>query len=416
MKEQINIPLDIPNVRVIKTGVNNQGDYIVTVESLEEDTICRECGRQIKHFHSYDRLISIRHLPILGRGVYIRMRPKRYECKYCNQKGKRTTTTQKLDWYDPKSRQTKAYEDHILKQLINSTIEDVSRKENFGYDAIEGIIARRIDDQVDWLGIDHLSVLGIDEISLKKGHRQYVVIVSSRLADGTVQLLAILPNREKATVKAFLHRIPKRLKRTIHTVCTDMWKAYLFAAQEELAHAKIVVDRFHVAQKYHDCADQLRKQEIKRLKAELSKDEQETLKHTMWPFRKHPDDLEDDETQRLQRLFSLSPDLKLAYQFRLDLTHIFEKNLDKDQAALALRSWATQVRDSSLACFDTFLKTLDTYFEFITNYFLNRHSSGFVEGLNHKIKVLKQRCYGLRNFKHLFQRLFLDLNGYSLFP
>jgi transposase len=51
----------------------------------------------------------------------------------------------------------------------------------------------------------------------------------------------------------------------------------------------------------------------------------------------------------------------------------------------------------------------------ITNYFLDRSNSGFVEGLNNKIKVLKRRCYGILNLSHLFQRLFLDLEGYRLF-
>ncbi|MBI5031207.1 MAG: transposase [Chloroflexi bacterium] len=49
------------------------------------------------------------------------------------------------------------------------------------------------------------------------------------------------------------------------------------------------------------------------------------------------------------------------------------------------------------------------------NYFVNRNSSGLVEGLNNKLKVLKWRCYGLFNIGHLFQRIFLDLEGYCLF-
>ena len=65
--------------------------------------------------------------------------------------------------------------------------------------------------------------------------------------------------------------------------------------------------------------------------------------------------------------------------------------------------------------FDSFLTTLDNWMDEITNYFLNRQTSGFVEGLNNKIKVLKRRCYGRLNLSHLFQRLHLDLEGYRLF-
>jgi transposase len=51
----------------------------------------------------------------------------------------------------------------------------------------------------------------------------------------------------------------------------------------------------------------------------------------------------------------------------------------------------------------------------IANYFINRQTSGFVEGLNNKITVIKRRCYGILNVKHLFQRIHLDLSGYALF-
>ncbi len=228
-------------------------------------------------------------------------------------------------------------------------------------------------------------------------------------------MLAVLPDREKKTVKAFLAAIPTRLKRSIHTVCTDMWKAYINAVKEVLAQAVIVVDRYHVAQKYRACADTLRKQELKRLKAELPADEYKTLKGIMWPFRKNKVDLKPPEIELLERLFSYSPSLKLAYDFREALTAIFEKDLTKAQATQAINNWCTEVEASELNCFDPFLTTLDTYLDEITNYFWHRDSSGFVEGLNNKIKVLKRRCYGLLNLNHLFQRLFLDLEGYRLF-
>ena len=97
------------------------------------------------------------------------------------------------------------------------------------------------------------------------------------------------------------------------------------------------------------------------------------------------------------------------------MTAIFEQELTKAQASKAIKEWRQHVESSQLTCFDPFLTTLDTYLDEITNYFLHRDSSGFVEGLNNKLKVLKRRCYGLLNLDHLFQRLFLDLEGYPLF-
>jgi transposase len=94
---------------------------------------------------------------------------------------------------------------------------------------------------------------------------------------------------------------------------------------------------------------------------------------------------------------------------------IFEQNISKMVAKIKIQAWIKRVEKSELTCFDDFLKTLNHWWEEITNYFVGRDNSGFVEGLNNKLKVLKRRCYGLFNLKHLFQRIFLDLEGYRLF-
>ncbi len=415
MFSELSIPLDLPDVRVLNIQTNKRGDYIITVESTLESATCQQCGGAISKFHSHDRAITLRHLPILGHQVYIRLRPKRYECPFCSTKDHRKISTQHLSWYRPKSPHTKAYEEQVLLQLVNSTRQDVVLKEKLGYEAVVGIINRHIGTQVDWSNFDRLEVVGIDEIALKKGHNDYVVIITARLRQGQLKVLAVLPDREKATVKAFLAGMPTGLKRTIHTVCTDMWKAYINAVKEVLGQAVVVVDRYQVAKKYRDCADNLRKQELRRLKTELSEADYDTLKGAMWPFRKNKADLKPQEAELLDRLFCYAPSLKLAYDFREKLTVIFEKALTKAQATQAIKTWRKEVEASELTCFDPFLTTLDTYLDEITNYFLHRDTSSFVEGLNNKIKVLKRRCYGLLNLDHLFQRLFLDLEGYALF-
>jgi transposase len=412
MSTKLSIPLDIPDVEILDIKLNKRGDYIISVESTVDNTHCHQCGRKITRCIGHDRAITLRHLSILGHAVYLRLRPKRFKCSYCTNE---PTSTQQLSWYQPKSPHTKAYEEHLLLQLINSTIQDVALKEGLGYEAVVGIIDRHIATAVDWLELAQLEVLGLDEVALKKGHNDYVVIVTTRLSDDQLKVLAVLPNREKETVKTFLSSIPTRLQRTIHTVCTDMWPAYVNAVKEVLAQAVIVVDRYHVAKKYRGCADTLRKQELRRLKTELPAEQYKTLKGVMWPFRKNKADLGQNDVELLDRLFSYSPSLKLAYDFREELTTIFERDLTKAEATQAIETWRNAVEISQLTCFDPFLTTLDTYLDEITNYFLRRESSGFVEGLNNKVKVLKRRCYGLRNLAHFFQRLFLDLEGYRLF-
>ena len=69
MDSTIKVPLDLPNVEVLQTEINQNGDYIITVKSTQKGTNCKDCGRAIDKFHAYDQAIEARHLPILNRRV-----------------------------------------------------------------------------------------------------------------------------------------------------------------------------------------------------------------------------------------------------------------------------------------------------------------------------------------------------------
>jgi len=408
-RREVTIPLDISDIKILKTEFNSQGELVITIESTKPDTRCQRCGRSITKFHGHDEWVTIRYLPVFGRPSYLRYRPRRYYCGDCE-----VTTTQRVDWHEPNSPHTMAYDDHVMLQLVNATIQDVSLKENLTYDRVLGVLERRVNRKVDWGQYDCLNVLGLDEIALKKGHGDYVVIVTARLTDQRLVILGVLENREKETVIEFLRSIPLRLLITIHTVCSDMYEGFTEAVREEVKSAQLVIDRFHVTRKYREGVDSLRKQELKRLKQELSVEIYSQLKGSMWALRKKQADLKPEERKVLRTLFSLSPKLKLAYTLQLQLTSIFDEHISKSKAQTKIRAWMKRVKKSELTCFDDFLKTLTHWWQEITNFFLLRENSGFVEGFNNKIKVLKRRCYGLFNLDHIFQRIFLDLEGYRL--
>ena len=411
-KAEITIPLDIPDVRVLETSLNARGEIIITIESTKAGTQCRKCGKWITKLHGRDEWVTIRHLPAFGRPSYLRYRPNRYQCQDCEG---HPTTTQRLEWHDANSPHSFSYDNHILLQLVNSTVEDVSIKEGLSYESMAGTMERRIEARVDWSGIVEIKTLGLDEIALKKGHRDYVTLVTGRLSEGKIIILGVLPGHEKAEVIDFLRSIPLRIIRSIQTVCCDLWEAYTEAAREELPSARIVADRFHVARHYRDAADQVRKQELHGLKKELPKAEYEKLNGSYRAFRKNAVDLNKEERKVLRSFFKHSALAKQAYLLREALTAIFNMNLSKKQAQSKIRGWIQKVHNSGLNCFENFLRLLNTWWEEITNYFIRRENSGFVEGFNNKVKVLKRRSYGIFNLKHLFQRIYLDLYGYRLF-
>jgi transposase len=408
----ISIPLDISNIRVLQTEINAQRELVLTVESTLTSTSCRRCGRTITESHGLDEARLLRHLPILGRVVYLRIRPKRFRCPFCDD---HPTTTQTLDWYDPNALHTKAYERHLILLLVNSTLADVQAKEDVTVDAMLGILDRTIATSIDWDRVEPFNTIGIDEIALLKGHRNFVAVISAQTERGDLHLLAVLPDRKKATVVTWLKSIPKGIRARITTVCTDMWEGYTSAVEQVLPDAMIVIDRFHVARQYRNAVDTVRKQEVRRLKKELPKEAQDDLKDTLWPFRRRSVDLDEDEQQRLATLLAYSPALTLAYRLREELTSIFDTARSKVDGLRRLGFWRQRVEKSGLKCFKAFLSLLDTWQDRIANYFINYQTSGFVEGLNNKLKVLKRRCYGLRNVTRLFQRLTLDLEGYRLF-
>ena len=415
-KPNIQIPLDLPDIDILETEQKSIGDYIITVKSTLNAAECHKCGQKIDQFHGYGRPITLRHLSILGRKVWIRIRPKRYRCPDCEN---HPTTTQRLSWYEPNSPHTRAYDDYLMKCLINSTLSDVSRKEDVGYDAVEGALARCLEHEVNWEAIDALPTIGLDEIALRKGKRDFVLIVSAQQSEG-VAILAVLPDRQKATVRAFLETMPERLRATLETVCTDMWEGYInavreFAAAHDEVAVEIVIDRFHVAQAYRRAVDKLRKQVQRRLKQDLPAESYAQLKGVLTVFRKNNADLRDDQRQQLRLFLSYAPDLKQAYTLREELTALFEMKLSREEALKRLDAWQAKVKRSGLTCFNAFLKTLANWRDEIANYFSKRLSSGFVEGLNNKIKTVKRRCYGITNVGHLFQRILLDLTGFARF-
>jgi transposase len=409
---RIAIPLDIPDVRVLRTEQTKAGEYILTVESTITTTLCRRCGRVLTELHGRDEPRRLRHLSIFGAPVYIQIHPKRFRCRHCEGQ---PTTTQQLDWYDPQALHTKAYERHLIVALVNSTISDVVAKEDVSYDALVGILNRWIATTVDWARVPPFRVLGIDEIALTKGHRNFVAVITARTDTGALSVLAILPDRLKATVTAWLRAMPAARRAHLATVCTDMWEGYVTAVEEELPHCTIVIDRFHVARHYRTAVDDLRKQEVRRHQHALPEAQQDDLKRTMWLLRRSPADLTDDEQDRLATRFTASPALKRAHTLREELTTIFDTARSKADGLRRIQFWRQRIERSGLTCFDGFLKLLDTWLDRIANSFIDHQTSSFVEGLNNKLKVLKRRCYGLRNVGRLFQRRTLDVSGYRWF-
>ncbi|MCK5854678.1 MAG: transposase family protein [Sulfurovaceae bacterium] len=155
-KDTFSLPIEllkIPDIRIIEIDFNYNECIIIDVESINNETCCHHCGRKTEKTDGNEKPRLIRHLPIFSTETYLRISPKRCQCD-CG-----AITIQTFSWYTPKSSCTSIYEDHLLLQIINSTISDVSIKEKIGYDLLKNIIDRKIDTSPDWKHIKKLKSL-----------------------------------------------------------------------------------------------------------------------------------------------------------------------------------------------------------------------------------------------------------------
>ena len=130
----------------------------------------------------------------------------------------------------------------------------------------------------------------------------------------------------------------------------------------------------------------------------------------MWEFRRDPSSLTDEEKVKLEALFEELPELRKLYNLRLEFKRIFDETPDRGKAELALAEWIVKLLAAFPEMEKTFVKTYQHWKEGILNYFDGRHTSGPVEGINNKARVITKRAYGIKSALSLWTRLVLDLN------
>jgi transposase len=129
----------------------------------------------------------------------------------------------------------------------------------------------------------------------------------------------------------------------------------------------------------------------------------------MWEFRRHPQDLTDEEQAQLEALFRQLPRLRTLYAIRVRFQKVFDTAADRKQALRALLGlFLDMLKD--FPEMDSFICTFERWQDEILNYFESRQTSGPVEGINNKARVIIKRAYGLKSAESLWTRLVLDLN------
>lgn len=129
----------------------------------------------------------------------------------------------------------------------------------------------------------------------------------------------------------------------------------------------------------------------------------------MWEFRRRPEDLSPDERAKLEALFTTLPRLRALYEIRLRFQRIFDTARTRRQALYRLTGLWLDIL-AEFPEMESFICTFETWQDEILNYFDARQTSGPVEGINNKARVITKRAYGLKSADSLWSRLILDLN------
>ena len=132
----------------------------------------------------------------------------------------------------------------------------------------------------------------------------------------------------------------------------------------------------------------------------------------MHDFRRRPEDLEPKQTEALEALFEQVPTLGVIYHLRWEATAIFDTVQNVATAAKAMQDWIAKARESELD-WQPLITMLEGHWDGILAYFVHRRTSGPVEGINNKVRVVMRRGYGIRHLPTLWSRLVLDVNWAS---
>jgi transposase len=233
--------------------------------------------------------------------------------------------------------------------------------------------------------------LCLDEITPHRGLGPYYLIIS---APELGLVLDVLPDRKKASLEAWFAARGADWCAQVASCCADMWDAYHAAAQAALPNARLVVDRFHLAQNLSFAVSQARRAIQKAAPPQVKA----ALKGARWLLLKNREHLTADQQQTLEEMLALSPQLKTCYGLKEDLRAWFDTDADRATAERGLVDWLQRAEASGLPAWRTFVQTVQNWRESVLNYFDGRQTNGFAEGVNLKIKLLNRQAFGYRNF------------------
>ena len=345
---------------------------------------CSGCG---KRGDTYDRLKQRRfeHVPIYAMAVIFLYTMRRVDCKNCG------VTVEMVPWCDGKNHLTISFRWFLATWAKRLSWKEVATIFNTSWDSV----CRAVEHAVEW-GLKHrdlslVRVLGIDEIAQAKGHQYMTMIYEIGVRR---RLLAVVLDRKEESLREGLKQLGKPVCEQVEFVCSDMWKPYLKVIKSELGQAVHILDRFHIMKMFGKALDEIRASESRQMKRD---GHEETLKRSRWCLLKRPENLTEKQRLKLSELMKYNLRSVKAYVLREDFQQLWEYK----RAAWAgkfMDKWCEMVNRTNLEPMKKVAATVQGHRALIMNWFeaKGKLSSGAVEGMNNKVKLVSRKAYGFR--------------------
>ena len=356
---------------------------------------CCQCHRRgATYDHQPERRFDF--VPLWGLLVFLLYAPRRVDCRRCG------IHVEAMPWAQGKSSMTTVYMSFLATWARRLSWMETARAFASTWDNVRRAVEWVVKYGLEHRDLDGITAIGVDEILHRKGHK-YLTLVY-QIDAGCRRLLWITQTRTTKAFKGFFEWLGEPRSKALRVVCSDMWKPYLKVIRRHAGQALNVLDKFHIVAHLNKAVDETRRLDAAELRRQGDK---VTLKHTRWCLLKRPRNLTTKQEGRLRDLLRLNLRTARAYILKEDFNH-FWTYVSPTWAGKFLDQWCDMAMRSGIAPMKAKAKMLRSHRDLILNYFRAKkeYSSGVVEGLNTKVKLVTRKAFGFRMYETIRIALF----------
>lgn len=365
---------------------------ILHVQTKERIKTCPRCGKRhfVKNGYRFRDFVG---LPIGGKKVIIRMKVQRYKCKDCD-----FDQQERIPFATGSRSYTHRFAKYVVDLLRGMTLQDVSNHLGVSWDTVKEIHSTYLERHYSPPSLEGVENIGIDEFAVRKGHVYKTIVVD--LDSG--RILYVGDGKGTDALTGFWKKV-KRKGIRIRYVATDLSTAFIASVMENCPEATLVFDHFHVVKLMNEKLDDIRR---KAYNMEKDVNKRKVLKGTRYLLLGNGADIFDKQYRtRLDNALAMNEPLSKAYYLKEQLREIWMQPM-KSMAEGVLDDWVRQAEQSRIPQLMRMAVTMKAYRRGILAWYDCHLSTGKVEGINNKIKVMKRNAYGFRDDRYFTLRLY----------